>query len=217
MNLTKEQSTWLKIFAILFMIIDHIGLVFFPEQPIWRIIGRLAFPLFAYQLAVGFQYTSNRPKQLAYLFLFALISQLPYMVAVGVTWENLSLNVFFTFSIAYGLLMLWASKQRVAFATLLVAIFLILPAVDYGIYGMLLPVGFYILRKHQLLQVFLLVIATLAKSFTGSSLQLFAILSILLIVVVGQLRLPPVNLSKWFFYGFYPVHLALLASVSYFI
>ena len=74
MKITKEQSDWLKIIAILLMIIDHIGVVFFPEQPVWRIIGRLAFPLFAYQLAVGFQYTRDRQRQLTYLMIFAMVS-----------------------------------------------------------------------------------------------------------------------------------------------
>ena len=217
MKITKEQSDWLKIIAILLMIIDHIGVVFFPEQPVWRIIGRLAFPLFAYQLAVGFQYTRDRKRQLTYLMIFAMVSQSPYMMAIGVTLENLSLNVFFTFVLSYAFMMLWAMKKRVTFAIALALLFLTLPAVDYGIYGILLPVGFYLLRNHPSLQVLLLVMATLAKAFVGSPLQSFAIFAIPLVLVVSLFKLPQVKLSKWFFYVFYPVHLAILVGVSYLI
>lgn len=215
MKLTKEQSDWLKIIAILLMIIDHIGVVFFPEQSVWRIIGRLAFPLFAYQLAVGFQYTRDRQKQLTFLMFFALVSQIPYMLALGVSLENLSLNVFFTFVLSYGFMMLWEMKKRVTFAIALVLLLLMLPAVDYGIYGILLPVGFYLLRNHPPLQVILLVMATMIKACIGSPLQVFAIFAIMLILIMSQLKLPPVKLSKWFFYVFYPAHLTILAGVSY--
>lgn len=215
MKLTKEQSDWLKIIAILLMIIDHIGVVFFPEQSVWRIIGRLAFPLFAYQLAVGFQYTRDRQKQLTFLMFFALVSQIPYMLALGVSLENLSLNVFFTFVLSYGFMMLWAMKKRVTFAIALALLFLMLPAVDYGIYGILLPVGFYLLRNHPPLQVILLVMATMIKACIGSPLQVFAIFAIMLILIMSLLKLPPVKLSKWFFYVFYPAHLTILAGVSY--
>ena len=46
----------LKLIACLTMIIDHIGVIFFPSMLIFRIIGRLSMPLFAYSLAKGFKY-----------------------------------------------------------------------------------------------------------------------------------------------------------------
>lgn len=43
--------------AMLTMLIDHVGLVFFPTDPAWRIAGRLAFPIYAYALYMGYTRT----------------------------------------------------------------------------------------------------------------------------------------------------------------
>lgn len=52
----------LKIIAMLSMLIDHTGLMIFPEYKIFRIIGRLAFPIFAYMIAEGCFYTKKQKK-----------------------------------------------------------------------------------------------------------------------------------------------------------
>lgn len=211
MQLTREQSNWLKLIAVLLMIIDHIGAVFFPGDMAWRIIGRLAFPIFAYQLAVGFQYTSNRKKQWLYLMVFAVISQVPYNEAFDYSWTDLHLNVFATFAIGYALLMLWDMRNKIPFVTLLIVVLFFMPPVDYGIYGILMPLAFYLLRDNQVAQVLVLILATYAKSVVDSPLQVFAIFAIGVIILVSRVKMPAVKVNKWFFYWFYPVHLALFA------
>lgn len=220
MTLTKEQSDWLKVLAVTFMIIDHIGVVFYPEQSIWRIIGRLAFPLFAYQLAVGFQFTKNRSKQWRYLIAFGLLSQISYAMMLGYPLTSLHLNVFFTFAIGYGLMMLWARVNKVWFLTAIAgvfAVFMVYPAhiaVDYGLYGILMPWVFYLLRNHPSFQILFLAMATFWKSAVGSPLQLFAVCSIGVIFLVGSIKLPKIQVNKWFFYWFYPVHIGMLVLLS---
>ena len=54
------NRNWLKIAATITMLIDHIGFVLFPNIVMFRIIGRLAFPLFAFQISIGFDKTKNR-------------------------------------------------------------------------------------------------------------------------------------------------------------
>ena len=56
------SSSTLKLLACLFMLIDHAGLLLFPRYKIFRIIGRLAFPIFAYLIAEGCRYTRNKLK-----------------------------------------------------------------------------------------------------------------------------------------------------------
>ena len=68
----------LKIIAIAAMLIDHIGSAI--DNNTMRIIGRLAFPIFAFQLAVGYSKTKNIKKYLIRLFIFAIISFVPYLV-----------------------------------------------------------------------------------------------------------------------------------------
>lgn len=56
---TNLNTDMLKIIAIISMLIDHIGHVFFPEEAAFRWIGRLAFPIFSYCLTVGLVYTRS--------------------------------------------------------------------------------------------------------------------------------------------------------------
>lgn len=74
-----NKSDSLKLVAMVTMLIDHVGVIFFPEVSWLRTIGRLAFPIFAYFIAQGFRYTSSRPKYFLRLLLFSLISQVPYV------------------------------------------------------------------------------------------------------------------------------------------
>lgn len=75
---TNRQDL-LKIIAMVTMLIDHIGVLFFPEEAIYRQMGRLAFPIYAYFLALGFVHTRSRIKYFSRLLLFALISQVPFV------------------------------------------------------------------------------------------------------------------------------------------
>ena len=54
------SSNTLKTIAFISMVIDHVGLVFFPTVIAFRIVGRLAFPIFAFMISEGARYTKNR-------------------------------------------------------------------------------------------------------------------------------------------------------------
>ena len=86
----------LKWIAIISMLIDHIGAVLFPWCEWMRIVGRLAFPIFAYLLVEGFVYTKDVKKYLVRLGLFALISEIPFDLAFfGTVFAPVHQNVFF--------------------------------------------------------------------------------------------------------------------------
>lgn len=72
---TNLDTDLLKLVAIAAMLLDHIGGAFFPETPIFRWIGRLAFPLFCYCLTVGLLYTHDIRRYLGRLAIFAVVSQ----------------------------------------------------------------------------------------------------------------------------------------------
>ena len=55
---TNLDTNFLKLVAIISMFIDHVGAAFFPEYPVFRWLGRLAFPIFCYCMTVGMLYTS---------------------------------------------------------------------------------------------------------------------------------------------------------------
>lgn len=113
----------LRIIASICMLIDHIGLFF--DIFIFRLIGRVAFPLYAFLLVNGFRHTKNRLRYACRLAIFAVISQIPYMM-LAYNWIPLSaygyvlskvdffklmiydLNVFVTLFL--GLLGIWAGE-----------------------------------------------------------------------------------------------------------
>ncbi len=92
----------IKLIAMITMLIDHIGFVFeeplaaiHPALPlVFRGIGRLAFPLFAFGIAEGVTHTSNPVKYLVRMFIFMLIAQLPFMLMVGTHYMSFTLNLF---------------------------------------------------------------------------------------------------------------------------
>jgi hypothetical protein len=89
----KMTSYSLKILAIITMIIDHIGFAFFPNAIILRLIGRISFPIFAFQLSVGYSHSKNKLKHIFTMLSFAIISQIPYMLFVSTAEESFALNI----------------------------------------------------------------------------------------------------------------------------
>ena len=73
----------LKILAAIAMLIDHVGLLFFPLDMTFRIIGRISFPIFAFLLAEGCKYTRNKTKHFLLLLGLTVICQLVYSVMMG--------------------------------------------------------------------------------------------------------------------------------------
>ncbi len=169
------NSAHLKIFAVVCMLIDHIG-AFLLEYtdalyPVCRSIGRLAFPIFCWLIVEGAIHTRSTVKYAARLAIFALISTPPYNLVYGDPWYSLKkLNVFFT--LLFGLLAV-ASIQKLApmifrslnkfklsenknACTLLglpfcIALYFAAYALntDYGGYGVAAIVLFYLLKENQ--------------------------------------------------------------------
>ncbi|MEK4120579.1 TraX family protein [Paenibacillus sp. FSL W8-0919] len=69
--------------AMLSMLIDHIGIVFFPVEITYRIIGRLALPIYAFGIVQGFRHTSSFRRYVCRLMMLGAVSQIPFMLAVS--------------------------------------------------------------------------------------------------------------------------------------
>ncbi len=83
----------LQIIAFLAMTIDHITWMLFPGYPstflpiLLHVLGRLAFPIFAFFIAEGYHYTHDKKKYISRIFIFSLISHVPYMMS-SVTFQK---------------------------------------------------------------------------------------------------------------------------------
>ena len=210
----------LKWIAIITMTIDHIGAVLYPEITILRWIGRLSFPLFAYLLILGTQNTKNIQKYFNRLIIFALISQTPFFLALGIGPFD-HLNIFFTLS--FGILFIYFFKKGSIIAFFPILISSILPF-DYGIYGIATIGCMYFLVKNKnfgILLLFLLNMLFLAQS----SSQFLSLLTLPLILLHnnGSLtRKIEKNKAfsipfwrKYFFYVYYPLHLTILYLIKF--
>ena len=90
------SGNMLKIFALVCMTIDHIGLYLMENSYPMRAIGRLAFPIFAYMIAEGCKYTHNRTRYFYTIFIMGLAFQTVCILAD----DNYHMNIFITFSLS---------------------------------------------------------------------------------------------------------------------
>ena len=90
------SGSTLKLIACIAMFVDHFGLIIYPTKMIFRIIGRLAFPMFAYFIAEGCKYTRNKLKHFLLLFSVGVVYFFFYLYA----FESVYPSVFLTFSVS---------------------------------------------------------------------------------------------------------------------
>lgn len=222
------SSFCLKIFACVFMLIDHIGFCLFPNILTFRIIGRLAFPMFAYQTALGYSHTKNKSKYILRMLIFALVSQLPFMFMKNMAgYSSFSTNI--GFSLLISLLCLYTidlfnkKRKKKNYYTLLLIFPLLLIGellkVDYAYYGPLMVMIFYVfkdLKKNFLPVLILFLLATALFTYTSGSLliQYFAVLTLFILLFYNGKKGKDI---KYWFYTFYPLHMIILGLIKYFI
>lgn len=209
------QHSWglngftLKWIAMVTMLIDHAGAVLLPQMLELRIIGRLAFPIYCFLLVEGAVYTSNWKKYLGRLFAFALISEIPFDLALrGQLVDIYAQNVFFT--LAFGLLAIVLFQQlknrALAWGA---ALLLVLGAeflqTDYGGGGVIMILVFYLFREQVLIKAAALIME-ITVGFGG--LENYAVFALVPILCYNGKKGP--GGWKYLFYVFYPAHLLVL-------
>jgi hypothetical protein len=218
------SGNWLKIIAAVTMLIDHIGYIFFPTQTLWRIIGRIAMPIFAFMIAEGCCYTRSKLRYFLSVLGLGLLCQTVYVAFAG-GWE-LCMPVNFSLSILLVCTLEQAVKERswlwaTLFALVMALVYLLNEAVtlDYGFWGCMLPL-FCCLprvlgRQERWLRVLTLGIGMVLLSMNSSVLQWYSLMALpLLLLYSGQRGKAKM---KYFFYIFYPLHLAVLQGIAWLI
>lgn len=235
----NTATGWLKLIALVFMFIDHSGKMLFPSIFEMRVLGRIAFPIYAWCIVVGAGYTRSMPRYILRLAAVGLISQPLYMQALNHSWQEP--NVFLT--LCLGLAAIWGLREKrlgsAIWAPLLALCAAVLTNCDYGWRGVLFILLLYACRTSRpaiaaVMAAFCLYWGTnsstvtqfffinLGPLFSASSLsvlitpwlrlQALAILALPLIL----LRFPrDCRLPKWVGYSLYPAHLALLWLLEY--
>ena len=220
----------LKWIAVITMLIDHFAASFlnhyisvtgafdevYPLYTSCRYIGRIAFPIYIFLLIEGYQKTRNVKKYIGRLFVFALISEIPFDLAFSYRlFDSSSQNVFFT--LFFGLSALYLMelarvkcKEKPALVLplrlFIIFGFLLLAELfrtDYSYVGVLAILVMYELRQKPALQM----IAGCLTLCISSPTELYALIGVLPVCFYNHKR---GHQMKYFFYLFYPVHLILL-------
>lgn len=213
------------------MCIDHVGAIFPSAAPIYfRWIGRISMPIFAYLIAEGCAKSKDINRYTIRLFLFALLSEIPFDLAFGQPVDFLhNTNVFYTLFLGAACVNGYEKlRTRInpAFA-LMPALPLIylgsLLETDYGSFGVLWILILYLMpgrrSKWCALICGIIYLYGLPNIWNFANINVwsvmlfvFAMISAVLIFFYKGKQGPK---WKWFFYCFYPVHLSVLACLFY--
>ena len=201
------------------MVIDHVGAILFPDQIWMRVIGRVAFPIYAYCLAEGFRYTSDYRRYLGRLALFAILSEIPFDLAFyGVPFSFAHQNVFFTLTL--GLILLWVLERCREQLLLCAGAFAVLCFLaqalhmDYGAGGLLMVFAFYLAQQGTSPWIGWGIFVFINLFGYAGGVQWAAILALL---PIGLYSGKAGKKKQRFFYWIYPLHLLLLWVIEKYI
>ena len=235
----RLNSLTLKFLAMALMLCDHLWATVIPGNGWLTAVGRLAFPIFAFQIAQGFVHTRSVKKYLGRLFLWALISEIPFnLMYGGAVFYPVHQNVLFTFCLALLLLSLLdraKKRSRILFFLLVPVTFAagyllgMVTMVDYYGYGVLTVLVFWLADRlphpwiFQLAGLWVINVGMMggmiySLDLLGHTLEipqqglaLLALLPIWLCSGKPGRSFPAIRAAC---YAFYPVHMAVLVLLQ---
>ncbi len=218
------NSFQLKILALITMIIDHIGIVFFPNILVFRFIGRISFPIYCFLISLGLKYTKNYKKYILRLFLFAIISEPFYDLCFGFKLDFFSkTNVIYTLFLGTVSIILYnkIKNKFIRIITLILFLYLaFLLNTDYSYLGVLLIYIFYFSKtKFQILYYGLFWV--ILKNINGintiifnnvpinyiQNIIMFFVFTYLAFFIILRYNNKKGKSLKYLFYISYPLHL----------
>jgi hypothetical protein len=228
MKINLLSSFHLKTLAMLSMVIDHVGFAF-ELDIMYRNIGRISFPIFAYFIAEGCLKTSNKRNYLLRLAVLAVLSQLPYMLLM----QNDRLNIFATLALGVLAVMIadyingfdW-TMPVLALSAFCVALAGDILNTDYGTMGVLVILAVYLTKKYaqsyikhdytvHLISLSCIVVFCyfMYIPFVTENFLLYSIVAPLLLMFYNGKRGFSNKWVDYGFYGVYPVHMVVLYVV----
>lgn len=210
------NSFQLKCIAIITMLTDHVGAVLFPDEMSFRIIGRIAFPIFCFLIVEGFFHTRDVRRYMIRLGVFALLSEIPYDLAFhGKLVDVTRQNVFFT--LLLGIVLMYLLEKSPNIFIKAAEIFLVICAAevlstDYSGKGVLLILIYYVFKRWK--EMYLCAGAVWNFLYGWGKIQCFGVMAAFFLALYNGERGPGL---KYFFYIFYPAHLLVLYTLKMYI
>ena len=214
------SSLLLKIIALVTMIIDHYGAIFQSNILYYRIIGRLAFPIYCFLLVEGYTHTSNLKKYASRLLVFAFISEIPFDFAFNGKLGFAHQNIFFTLFIGLAAIYFIDNKEgkyNVDKTLIIVAacISATLLQTDYQFIGIIYILSFYFTRnlsmKKRLLATAPVMIAV---NLSAGWIQQFSVLALIIIYFYNNEPEVKNKFLQMSFYIAYPLHLLIFYLIK---
>ena len=235
-------SASLHIIAMALMLLDHLWGTVIPGNDWLTCLGRIAFPIFAFLIVEGYFHTKNLKKYMQRLFLFAVLSELPFNLAMGSRLiYPIHQNVLWSFLISLSLIR-WNEKARASQklwcqiavgcgSIVLGSIVGLVTMVDFYHAGILTVLVFYFFRRNTLLSRLcqLLCLWYINMELLGGygyEFQLFGSTVFLARQGFALLALPLIwsyhgkqgchtKSFQYACYAFYPLHLLLLGLLKF--
>ena len=205
----------LKIIGIITMFIDHYHYII-GGPLILNIIGRIAFPIFAFSLVEGFFHTRDFKKYIGRILICAIILQAPAIIFK----LNYPVNIFFTLFFGLIIMKIYHSGKIHFLLKIVLTGGLTYIAkkcnFDYEIYGILTIAIFNIFRGKKILIFFSFLILNIITAlkpemFNLKEIQIYSMFSLIPIFAYNGEK---GKNMKYFFYLFYPVHFLILEGIK---
>lgn len=224
------SSFVLKIIAVCTMLIDHSGYLIFDKFSYFNYIGRLAFPIFAFQISEGYIHTKNLKRYFLRLVIFSFVSQVPYMLFRSAYFSGFSFNIFFTLILGLVCIVIYDelinSKFNAPTALKMFISFILIALIsfiaqcyhfEYGAFGVFTIFIFYLFKDTKFIMNLSFIFAVLAyfiKNIVVSNFDyryiLLCICTILPLIFINLYNGKKGKNIKYVLYIFYPVHLFVL-------
>lgn len=214
----------LKLIAIFSMLCDHLGYILFNKVSFMNVVGKLSFPIFAFLITEGYMHTKSLKLYFFRLFIFAFVSQLPFMLYLSLFRPiSLTLNIFFTLFLGLLAITIFNKIESKPLSLCLVLLIILLAEIihcDYGWFGVSIILVFDLFKENKRLMNSS-VILLIAIKYIIEYIQYPNIFNCYLAIGTG-LSLLFINLYtgkkgrniKYFFYAFYPIHLLILYFIN---
>lgn len=228
-----------KYIAVFAMLLDHIAWVFLdfssPTAQVFHVLGRMTAPVMCFFLAQGYEYTRSFKKYALRLFLFAVLSEVPWWLMRGEELFSPSFNMIFTLFLSLLAVHVEATRDSKVEKVLFIGLICVLSYwCDWKYFAVLWCVGFYkyrdSIKKCCLWQALVGILYCLyafsgsfssygnvGSAFVNSAFSLGTFLSVFLLLLYNGESVKKTRGGKWFFYVFYPLHMTVLGLIHIFV
>ncbi|MBD5451308.1 MAG: conjugal transfer protein TraX [Lachnospiraceae bacterium] len=223
------SSAVLKWIAVISMVIDHFACAIYNPNVLGNgcsievhhflrnIIGRIAFPIYCFLLVEGFFYTKSVWKYLRNLVIFAVLSEIPFNMAIfGHVFYLKGQNVYFTLALGLCAMILLKNfsgfrKSQLFAQVIVIAVFLFLGEyleVDYHWKGIAYIILFYYLKAFKVREG----LAAITGAVAFAVYERWAVLAFVPVYLYNGKRGRQI---KYLFYAIYPLHLLVFGLLRF--